>query len=51
MFRNKTFKIFLFIYLHQVLAAGHGIFTWGMQDLVTRPGREPGLSALGALES
>ena len=46
---------YLFIWLHQVLAAAWGIFSWGMQtlscglwDLVPWPGIEPGTPALAA---
>ena len=46
---------FLFIWLHQVLAAAWGIFSWGMQtlscdlwDLVPWPGIEPWTPALAA---
>ena len=36
------------IWLHQVLIVAHGIFSWGMWDLVPWPGMEPGPAALGA---
>ena len=39
--------IYLF-WLQQVLDAARGIFGWGMQDLVPRPGLEPQTPALGA---
>ena len=35
-------KIYLFIWLHRVLVAACGIFSWGMRDPVPWPGIEPG---------
>ena len=40
--------IHIHIWLLQVLAAVHGIFSYGMQDLVPSPGMEPRPPAMGA---
>ena len=40
--------IYIYIWLLQVLVAAHGIFSYGMQDLVPGPGMEPRPPAMGA---
>ena len=43
----QLLKRCLFVWLCQVLLAAHGIFSWGMWDLVSWPGMEPEPPALG----